>query len=471
MKRLRLLSSSRIASVDGRNVLIGFLPFGLALLICALVPFGLSLLLRPPALPQSHSTLDRYGPWTPEDLTKIAATYDQIQEYRTTDGAVHDSIGRSLSATDLPTLVRSLCYKPLRDGRGLMSPDTTLHELVATRTSEMYTVLTDRGPLRDKEMACLVLNVGWIESQSMLPALTQAMAAGSAQAALKLREVGPDAEGAIPALEAMLLDPDCTADAAGVLFAIGDKSIPALTQGIDDKNPIVRARSVSPLVSLIAMEDNKLQGESAPLLAKVLGDSTLDIGQPYSYGGSSPRFLAQQILGRLASNNVQALAALSAAIEDPDRGISRESAEIIGYLGASARPAIPSLLKGLSDERGDIRVASADALSRLGPLANPCLPAIRKMIDGRSWDRDFTAAYTLSHFGAAGKAAMPVLIKGLHTGDMRMHDVAIEAIYRMGEVARPFLPQVAKLLQDKDPTVQSAAVSVLSHFERSGGRG
>lgn len=423
------------------------------------------------SIAQTRPVLDRYGPWTEAELTKFSAVADLVQEYRATDGQRHSHAATLLQWTDIRTLVRGLFSKSMREESGLEPWAMTLQEIVSPRLRELANMMawtgspTDSG--RDVEMACQIIDSRWPQSHLYVSTLAQAMSEGSPQAFIKLREFGPQAQNAMPVLSRMLLDPDCTQDAGAVLFSIGRNAIPTLTGALGSQSPVLRARAAGPLVALIAMDDPTIQPRSMTILTRILADSALDSLPASQYGFNTPRFQALNMLGRFGVQDERAVLALAGALKDPNQMISLCAAGQLGWLGAAAKAAGPAMLGALTDSRGDVRTACAKSFIAWGDAARPWLPAIRSLLDGKEFDKDFTAAYTLSYFGPEGVAAMPVLISGLHApGGPLMHELAAEAIYRLGDSAKSYLPSIRELLKDKDPEVRRAATGVIAHLEK-----
>lgn len=169
---------------------------------------------------------------------------------------------------------------------------------------------------------------------------------------------GPAAASAAPSLIERLADPDeAVAEAARLaLGRIGSAAVRPLTRALAHPSAQVRLGAVRALGAL-----GPAARAAGPALAKILERKD-----------SPRRAVAAWALGQLRWT--EALPALLAALESPERDL-RDSAKFA--LARIGKAAVPGLMAKLDHEDLNVRVYAVEALGAIGPAAGPALTALR----------------------------------------------------------------------------------------------
>jgi HEAT repeat protein len=182
-------------------------------------------------------------------------------------------------------------------------------------------------------------------------------------AAEVLRDIGPDAAAAAPALVAALTDPDAhvRAVAAEALGAIHPKD-PAVVAALTERLKTDDARHAARALASFGTE-----GQAAgPALIELL-----------HHADPAERWSAAWALGRLRVGD--AVGPLTAALKDEDAEVREHAAEALGDIGPASAPAVGALTAALKDPNFRVRRDAARSLSQIGPPAAPAVPALREL--------------------------------------------------------------------------------------------
>ena len=252
------------------------------------------------------------------------------------------------------------------------------------------------------------------------------------EAIKRLRNFGPRAKAAIPALVKTLKARGSTIkrEAALALAAIGPAALPALLEAVKQRYPMSGLRT-----AFAAMGKAGLPG----LLAMVHG--------PYA----GDRYVLQAI-GELGDEAKEAIPELLSAYRQNEWTYDLDYARALGGIGPVALPELLPLLQGTD---GYLRELALRSIALMGPKAEGAVPALIEYLEahGRRLDaKDCCRA--LGKIGA-GKEAVPALARALK----RDTTYADEALKAVGE------PAIGALLQaigSPDIVVRKKAAAVLT---------
>lgn len=201
-------------------------------------------------------------------------------------------------------------------------------------------------------------------------------------AAELLRDMGPKAVPAAPALVAALGDADANvrAAAAEALGAIG----PAASEGYSGL--VAHLKHGVPVIRALAKFGSDARQAEAELIAR-LGDPDPAI-----------RWNAARALGKIHAGPA-GIEALVRACTDKVPEVREHAAEALGDIGPPAASAVPALTGLLSDENFKVRRDSARSLGKIGPAAKAAAEALRKLATDPEQSVRAAAAQALKDLG------------------------------------------------------------------------
>ena len=339
-----------------------------------------------------------------------------------------------------------------------------------------------------------------------------------------LRRFGPDASDALPAIEAILRDPEhhgyLHSDAGDILCRFGPAAIPVLCQMLHDGScerldvlaeylhllgpqarPVIpflmaklktgtRLLRFYPAEALLRIDRDLVMREVAPELGRLLEDK-----------GAQSRVLS--LLSGGGPGAYEAVPGLCSLLkpEDPQQRI--EVATILGQIGPEARPAIPALKRALADDFVRVRVAVALALARiagaeearsvlltalcdenehvrtsaaaalleLGTNGTFAIQALRRELERRKGAERLALALVLRRLERSGEEgergygkALEVLLHGLSSKDAAERMEAMRILRELGSEAKRALPALIALLQSSNATEAAQAAQSLGRI-------
>jgi HEAT repeat protein len=296
-----------------------------------------------------------------------------------------------------------------------------------------------------------------------------------------LERVGPVAKSAIPQLVKELVEGapskrQASAETLGLLGATAQPAVPALIGAMGDSDPWLRkvaiealgrigpgARAAVPkLVDAMGDREGYLRAAAIDALSRLGSDAAPEVPRLVKLAlydaEDSVRSSAAEALGRLGRLAEPAVAALDAAIRNPDAKVRAAGIRALGRLGPVAKPAVAALTTAVGDSDAKVRAAGAEALGRLGPIASPAVPTLVKALRDNADEVRREAASALGRMGPAAEPAVLELARvALHNESSRVRDAAAAALGRFGLAAKPALAEFAKALHDADAKVRVAA--------------
>lgn len=243
-----------------------------------------------------------------------------------------------------------------------------------------------------------------------IQALSKALADSQCHytAVTELRNLGPKAKRAVPALIGKIRENDISCLCAGVLKAIGPDAKPAILElvGIIERVPTCREAGA-----------------------------------------------ALQLIGP------DAVPALLPLLVHYRAEVRAEAIRILSSYGERADAAIPALESILKTQGADSLEAYTDAAKALGSIGKRAVPVLLRAIDVKDPGRRFRAAYALSRIG---KPAVSKLIEVLETGTPEAREGAAQACISLGPDAAEAVPALAKALEHENPDIRTGAALALT---------
>jgi len=295
-------------------------------------------------------------------------------------------------------------------------------------------------------------------------------------AAVALRDLGPAACEASPALLAALRDPnsgirDWAALALASVCSDPAEVLPELLRALHDANMFLRAAAATALGALGARE-------AVPALSEALKDEN-----------SGVRCRAAVALGRIGSAARSAIPTLLKMIEDRDVSVADaaglalekivarpDTAPVLqsvsppwspssGTLDGRALVAVPvEDLPGPTGTEGVTPEAGPGRVELAPPPATTDAMGVRDLMSALS-DGDaavrWRAAAALGELGASARDAVRVLTDTLEDVDQTVRSAAAKALGKMGPAAKEAAPALAAALSDGDEVLRRAAAVAL----------
>ncbi len=285
-----------------------------------------------------------------------------------------------------------------------------------------------------------------------------------------LRDIGPAAKDAVPALIEKLKDPreEIRMQAVLALGAIGDAALPAVPQIATvledeyvaptatfvlgqlnaipaDAEPIIRsnAKSENPglrTVSLWALtrvhpEDKELRREATKELVARLRDENAHV-----------RTIAARALSALPPAPEITMPIWEEALKDADPATIHLALDALASLGA---PMVPRLIDVLQ-KHDQLRVEVAYTLGQMGPNAAAATDALAKLVADEDLHLATEAILALGKIGSAAKDAVPALCAALEAeGEKNAHAIIL-ALGKIGPDAAAAEPMVLKAMESED---------------------
>ncbi|UUO04308.1 HEAT repeat domain-containing protein [Blastopirellula sp. J2-11] len=311
-----------------------------------------------------------------------------------------------------------------------------------------------------------------VAGKPAVPGLTEALKNEKSAfwACLILRDMGPEAGDAAPALTALLADAPIETRREAILALAGmpdaaESSIPAIAKCLDEEYLRLAATFALGRIAKIPADDQ------AKILANVGGkDPVLSLVSEWALARANPdnQEMQKQVVTRLAnalanedpwvrSTAAKALIALQAkpelviaelhkSLPGAKPAILGEAIEVLASLGP---PAIPHLTAALKNN--ELQQSVAAILGDMGEGAAPAVPDLVALIDDENPRTANVAILALGGIGpAAAKGSVTRLIKALQEGEgATPHDAAL-SLGKMGPAAAAAEPALLKMMSSSD---------------------
>jgi HEAT repeat protein len=281
------------------------------------------------------------------------------------------------------------------------------------------------------------------------------------EAAQALREYGPEAKAAVPALARLAQDTDVDSRLGAVRALAttgrGDKlAIQTIVKTFRDTNRYVREAAfqaledmgpeaqaaVPALTELLQGKDAVVRNEVDPQTEEKLSDEERK---------QDLRPSAARTLGKIGPGAQAAVPALTEALSDEDYNLRRSAAYALGEIGPGVdSAAIPVLIEMLEHDKLGLHDVAAQALVKIDPQT--AVPAIRQRVLVNR--HGFIPSEVVHALGNAGAEAVPTLVELVRTSDARVRQ---DAALALGKIGQPAIPALRELVQEKDEAIQRAA--------------
>jgi len=349
-----------------------------------------------------------------------------------------------------------------------------IEALVAIQPGTLAPLTVELMKDPDPGVRMRILHAATDAGASAVPSMIEALQDKESEywACLVLREIGPKAASAVPALTRKLQHDDEQVQRAALLAlaAIGEGAKPAVPQivkllddeslrtaatfalgSIDDIPPDAEAtikshaESDDPFhatVSLWALarlhpEDTELRREATTQLVARLKDE-----DPFVRAAASRALIALPPAPEIT------LAALEKGLKGADATTVHHALDSLAALG---EPAVPRLIEALKHKALQGQVAYI--LGQIGPAAAPATDELVKLMHNKDFNLSSEAVHALANIGPGAKAAVPELIKELEIQDSPLRFSVAFALGKIGPDAVAAEPALLNTTKDADPSL------------------
>jgi HEAT repeat protein len=299
-----------------------------------------------------------------------------------------------------------------------------------------------------------------------------------------LTELGPHAEGALPAVVSLFERSQGALRGEAVITLValdpsGREAVPAIRQVLSDPTPEVREIGAIALGLLGAPgdaayeqvryleHDDALEVRSAAVYAAVkVRPTEHNIRAAYALlSGPDPRgrFMAARALRELGPSAVKELPPIFAAMHDDNVGTAVQALGIVEQLGTRASAASAALLKLV--ERAEVADHAVDALRAVDPDGNHSARALAACVRSCTTpEARGRAAFALSPYIKHKSESVPALLLALHDADPRVAMSALDALRAL----RPDYPLLREgllaLMKDGPMPISWKAAEMLASY-------
>lgn len=192
------------------------------------------------------------------------------------------------------------------------------------------------------------------------------------------------------------------------------KAVPALAQGLRDKEVRVR------LAALYVLES--LGRQAAPAVEAVTQTLTKDKNGFVRWG-------AARVLNNMAPLEAKkAVPALAEALTDANKAVRLSAAQALECFGSQAKDAVKALIVAVGDAEPTVRMAALNALKAIGVAAHPATGAVVQALGDQKPEVRVGAARVLAHLGPLDDKASKALANALEDVDPTVRQAASETL-------------------------------------------
>ena len=340
----------------------------------------------------------------------------------------------------------------------------------------------------DPAIRTRILNTIANQGVEAVPALIEALKNDKAAfwALIVLRDIGPAAKAAIPAITEMLKDKrlEIRREAVLTLGVFGEEAVAAVPQIaalLSDEHAGTAATFVLAELGQIPKDAEATVRSNAKSDNQMLSTTSLwALARVHPEDKELRREVTEKLVARLKEQDpfvrataARALAALppapeitapiwEKALKDADESTMRHAMDALAALGPAA---VPRLTDALKHEK--FRADVVYALGRIGPAAAGATGELAKLVEDKNSRVAHEAIIALGNIGPGAKDAVPALSKALaQTDDMDLNFAAIAfALGKIGPGAAAAEPGLLTQLQSKDDNVRLLSAWALAQVE------
>jgi HEAT repeat protein len=302
-----------------------------------------------------------------------------------------------------------------------------------------------------------------------VPALVEALKNDAAAywAILILRDIGPDAAGAVPALVQKLKDrrPEIRREATLALAAIGSPdAVAKIAPLLKDEAAATAATYALGTIGKVPAQAESIVRANANSKDQLLKTTSLwALARVHPNDLKLMQAAVTELVARLKDPDpfVRAAAARALATLPPNPAIAGPIFEkalagadattthyLLDTLAGLGPPVVPKLIGALKHE--PLRAQIAYILGQIGPPAASATPSLAKLLGDPDPNVAMEAAYALGKIGPGAKAAVPALVEVLKHPDDKPTHAAAFALGMIGGGAAAAEPVLVEVIEGSD---------------------
>lgn len=354
---------------------------------------------------------------------------------------------------------------------------TALHDDSAVIRQDVAAVLRQSGPLAQEAIPALLASLQDSDAAVRLAAAQAIHAIEPARTRdaiafwvdLLRQEGNPHRTLAVPILSSQLADqPELLPPLVGAAGSTDRELRQQALRGLPhfDSETLDRLRKLgrdaNPMIRRGVAVLLRQQGRLDPETTAVLVDDLKDTDE-------TVRLLAAEAMQSISPELTKAQADLTVPIWTAELQKARpeqlQALQILGQLGPSAQPAVQQLLPLLADADETLCIRAADSLLQIAPaLAGKIVPIGIAALKSKDEALQQRGAALLDKLGADTPAAAPALAAALRDKNSQVRKQTLAALTRLGPAAEPALPELEKALADPEAALRLAALKVLEQL-------
>jgi HEAT repeat protein len=433
---------------------------------------------------QAIDELAAHGASASAAITPLAdALRDKSPEVRSHAARALGQIGAASKAV-VPALVELL------KDEGAVVRRQAIAAVIAIRPGPQVTVplcvklLEESDPAIKVRILSAITDVGAAAVPGLVEALKNEKAAF--WACVVLRDIGPSAKDAVPALISKLKDssPGLRREVILTLAAMegaAAPAIPQITAALDDEHAAVAATyALTRIGRLTTQAEAKIRSNAKS------DDKMLSTVSTWALAHSHPEDKAlharsvEQLIERLKDDDpfvrvaaARGLAALPPApeITGPiwEKALKNADEKTLNYtvdaLARQGATIVPRLIVALGNEK--FRPYALQVLRQIGPAAAPATKALTGLINDKNEEDARSAMLVLAAIGPTAKEAVPALSAALKQKDRADRPAVIFALGSIGRGAIEAKPALMELLSSSEQDLTQLSAWALSRIDPS----
>ncbi len=249
---------------------------------------------------------------------------------------------------------------------------------------------------------------------------------------------------------------------------IAPSAMRVLVDALASKNKVVRQHVVSAVSRLgpialprllVLLQENPENEALEDILFTIasVGPTDPDAIKPVTrYLGHSDRGVRYQATRLFEQMGRSAVGLLKSALADENALTRKTAATVLGRFASEAVEATQALVDAMGDEDQQVRITAAKSLAKVGDAA---IPTLVEALQNDSWHIRINSVGALALFGKKAEPAREILVTIVRTADEKMVNNAATTLAKIGPDA---IRSLAPLLKDESEDVRLRALRAIA---------